>query len=127
MLFVLDTSALITAALSPNGGAAKLLQHARDGRIQIALSPKLHDELETRLTTRERFRKYLTVEHAELYADAIALLAQWYEDRPDNELPQICRDPDDNFVVALYQDTDAVMLVSNDRDILDLKYPNVIV
>jgi putative PIN family toxin of toxin-antitoxin system len=127
MLFVLDTTVLITAALSPNGGAAKLLQHAREGRIQIALSPKLHGELESRLTTRERFRRWLTVDQAQAYADAIALLGQWFADRPDDELPQICRDPDDNFVIALHQDTDAVMLVSNDRDILDLKYPNVIV
>jgi putative PIN family toxin of toxin-antitoxin system len=127
MLFVLDTSTLIVSALSPNGGAAKLVQYARDSRLHIALSPKLYDELETRLTTRERFRRYLTVEQAHDYVDAIALFAQWFEDRPDDELPQICRDPDDNFVLALYQDTDAVMLVSNDRDILDLQYPNVIV
>lgn len=127
MLFVLDTSVLITAALRPDGGAAKLVQYAREGRIQIALSPKLHDELGTRLTTRERFRRYLTVEEAQDYVDAIALLAQWFEDRPDDQLPQICRDPDDDFVIALYQDTNAVMLVSNDRDILDLQYPNVTV
>lgn len=127
MLFVLDTSTLIVAALSPNGSAAKLVQYAREGRIQIACSPKLHDELKTRLTTRERFRRYLTVEQAQDYVDAIALLGQWFDDRPDDELPQICRDPDDNFVVALYQDTHAVILVSNDRDILDLQYPNVTV
>lgn len=127
MLFVLDTSTLIVAALSPNGGASKLVQYARDSRLHIALSPKLYDELKTRLTTRERFRRYLTVEQAHDYVDAIALLAQWFEDRPDDELPQICRDPDDNFVLALYQDTDAVMLVSNDWDILDLQYPNVVV
>lgn len=127
LLFVLDTSTLIVAALSPNGGAAKLLQYAREGRIQIALSPKLHDELETRLTTRERFRRYLTVEQAQDYVDAIASLGTWFDDRPDDELPQICRDPDDNFVIALYQDTDATVLVSNDRDILDLQYPNLTV
>ena len=127
MLFVVDTSALITAAISPAGGAAKLLRYAREGRIQIAVSPKLHDELETRLTTRERFRRWLTVEQAQAYVDAIARVGQWYEDRADEELPQICRDPDDDFVIALYQDTEALMLVSNDRDILDLKYPNVVV
>jgi putative PIN family toxin of toxin-antitoxin system len=127
MLLVLDTSVLITAAISPNGGAAKLLQYAREGHVQIALSPKLHDELETRLTTRERFRKWLTEDEAQIYVDAIGLLGHWYDDRPDRELPQICRDPDDNFVIALYQDTDAAMLVSNDRDILDLRYPNLIV
>lgn len=126
-LFVLDTTILISAALKPNGGAGKLLQYAREGRIRIALSPKLHDELESRLTTRERFRKFLTEDEAQMYADALALIGEWHEDRPDDELPQICRDPDDNFVIVLYQDTDAVMLVSNDDDILALKYPNLIV
>jgi putative PIN family toxin of toxin-antitoxin system len=127
MLFVLDTSVLISAALSPSGGAAKLLQYAREGRIQFAVSAKLYDELVTRLTTRERFRRWLTVDEAQAYADAVAVLGQWFADRPDDELPQICRDPDDNFVIALCQDTDAAMLVSNDRDLLDLQYPNLIV
>jgi putative PIN family toxin of toxin-antitoxin system len=127
VLFVLDTTVLIAAALRPSGGAAKLIQYAREGRIEIALSPKLHYELESRLLTRERFRSYLTVDDAQIYVDAIAALGTWFDDRPDDELPQICRDPDDNFVIALCQDAAAAMLVSNDRDILDLKYPNLIV
>jgi putative PIN family toxin of toxin-antitoxin system len=127
VLFVPDTTVLITAAISPSGGAGKLLHYAREGRIEIALSPKLHYELESRLLTRERFRRYLTVDDAQIYVDALAALGTWFDDRPDDELPQICRDPDDNFVIALYQDTEAAMLVSNDRDILDLKYPNLIV
>lgn len=126
-LVVLDTSVLITAAISPSGGAAKLLQYAQKGRIALALSPKLHDELESRLMGRERFRRWLTVEQAQNYVDAIALLGTWFEDRPDAQLPQICRDPDDNFVIALHQDSDATMLVSNDKHILDVQYPNVFV
>src|SRR5580693_7884082 len=37
----------IIAAIDPTGGAAKLLQYAYDGRIEIALSEKLHYELES--------------------------------------------------------------------------------
>jgi hypothetical protein len=44
VLFVPDTTVLITAAITPSGGAGKLLHYAREGRIEIALSPKLHYE-----------------------------------------------------------------------------------
>jgi putative PIN family toxin of toxin-antitoxin system len=126
MLVVLDTSVLIAAAIAPSGDCAKLLEYAYEGHIEIAISPKLHYELESRLM-RDKFRRWLTLEDVETYVDAITVLSTWFDDRPDDELPQICRDPDDNFVIALYQDTNAAMLVSNDNDILDVNYPNVIV
>jgi putative PIN family toxin of toxin-antitoxin system len=126
MLVVLDTSVLIAAAISPTGDCAKLLQYAIEGRIEIAMSPKLYYELESRLM-RDKFRRWLTIEDVEAYVEAIAELATWFDDRPDNELAQICRDPDDEFVIALCQDSNASMLVSIDKDILAVEYPNIFV
>jgi predicted nucleic acid-binding protein len=50
---------------------------------------------------------------------AIRVLGVWHQDRAEEELPPICRDPEDDFVIALYQDSDAAILVSRDNDLLD--------
>jgi putative PIN family toxin of toxin-antitoxin system len=123
---VLDTSVLITAALSPSGGAAKLVRYAQDGILDLAISEKLSDELQSRLH-RDGFRRYLSVEDADNFVDAVGVLATWFTDRPDEELPARCRDPNDDFVIALYEDSDASMLVSKDRDLLELDLPGVFV
>ena len=44
----------------------------------------------------------------------MALLADWVDDRPANDLPQACEDPDDNYLIALCQDADTGILVSGD-------------
>ncbi|MEU8896633.1 putative toxin-antitoxin system toxin component, PIN family [Nocardia sp. NPDC048505] len=121
---VLDTNALISAALSPRGASASLVQAALNRDLTLVVSDKLIYELETRLA-RSKFRRYLSEEEAERYVDAICLVGQWIVDRPDAEMPLVCRDPDDNFLVALYQDADAHLLVSGDKDVLAISYPNV--
>lgn len=90
----------------------------------MVLSEKLVDETETRLA-RSKFRKYLTEVEAEQYVDALCLIGTWVDDRPENEVPNACSDPDDNYLVALYQDSNAHYLVSGDKAVLAIDYANV--
>lgn len=123
-LLVLDTNSLISAALSPKGQSAKLLDLVRQGSIRMVMSDHLLYELESRLE-REKFRRWLSLDDVALYVDAIAVMSEWVDDRPDAEIPLVCDDPDDNFLVALYQDAAAQMLVSGDKAVLRIDYPNI--
>ncbi|WP_159077988.1 MULTISPECIES: putative toxin-antitoxin system toxin component, PIN family [unclassified Dietzia] len=121
---VIDTNALISAALSPRGAPAQLLDRVRSGGVEMIMSDHLCHELESRLE-RERFRRWLSLEEVEIFVDALSLLATWLDDRHSDEVPHVCDDPDDNFLVALYQDSGAHMLVSGDKAVLRIDYPGL--
>ncbi|SDQ53042.1 putative toxin-antitoxin system toxin component, PIN family [Tsukamurella pulmonis] len=121
---MLDTNTYISAAISPSGTCAQLVELARQGRIRLVVSPHLLDELETRLA-REKFRRWLTLDDVRVFVDALTLLADMVEDRPENETPHVCTDPDDNFLVALFQDAQAAILVSGDKAVLAIEYPGL--
>lgn len=123
---VLDTNAYISAALSPSGPSAELIGRALAGDVELIVSEKLCDELDTRLQ-REKFRRWLTLDDVEVFVDTITLLGTFVEDRPDEAVPHVCNDPDDNFLVAIYQDADAHMLVSGDKQVLRIDYPGLYV
>ena len=96
---VIDTNALISAALSPRGPTMQILRKAADGVVEIFVSEHLLDELHTTLQ-RDKFRRWLTLEAVEEFVDTISLTATLISDRPANEIPLVCTDPDDNFLVA---------------------------
>ncbi len=121
---LLDTNALITAALSPRGPSAGLIALARRREAELVMSDHLCEELATRLH-RAKFRRWLSVEEVEVFVDAITVLATWFADRPVAWTRHVCDDPDDDFLVALYQDSDAHMLVSGDKAVLRIEYPGV--
>lgn len=121
---MLDTNTYISAAISPSGTCAQLVELARQGRVRLVVSPHLLDELETRLA-REKFRRWLTLDDVRVFVDALTLLADMVDDRPENETPHVCTDPDDNFLVALFQDAQAAILVSGDGAVLAIKYPGL--
>ncbi len=90
----------------------------------MVISEKLIDETETRLA-RNKFRKYLSEDEAQQWVDALCIIGHWVDDRPENEIPSVCADPDDNYLVALYQDSEAHFLVSGDKAVLAIDYPRV--
>jgi putative PIN family toxin of toxin-antitoxin system len=88
------------------------------------MSDHLCDELATRLE-REKFRRWLSLDDVRDFVDAVSVVADWIDDRPDNEIPLVCDDPDDNYLVALVKDSDATMLVSGDKAVLRIDYPGL--
>jgi hypothetical protein len=86
----------------------------------------LHAEIEETLE-REKFRRWITLDEAADFLAAMTLLADWVDDRPAAEIPNVCDDPDDNFLIALCQDADTGILVSGDEAVRRVKYPNILV
>ena len=112
MRVVLDTNVLV-AALVARGTCADLLEHCV--RVHTIISSReLLDELEDVLVRRLRQRKTDARSAARLFEGTFTLVA------PDSLATPVCRDPDDDEVLATALSGQCAVIVSGDRDLLVL-------
>lgn len=117
---VLDTNALVSARLRPDGNCGELLRLAAVGAFEIVLSAPILAELHDVLH-RARIQKRLGAdpERAALeYMQAIYAAGRMVANLPDVSL--VADDPDDNHVAAAALAAGADYLVSGDQDLLVL-------
>lgn len=114
---VLDPGVLVSALITPTGRPAKLLLAAQAGSFDLIVSPLLLDELE-RVLRREKFRRYVDLKGVTAYLDLLRRDAQLAAD-PETPPPIRCKDPDDDYLIALAHSQNAA-LVSGDGDLLEL-------
>jgi uncharacterized protein len=114
---VLDPGVLVSALITPTGRPAKLLLSARAGDFDLIVSPLLLDELES-ILQRKKFRRYVDLDGVAVYLDLLCREAQLAAD-PETPPPIRCRDPDDDYLIALAHSQNAA-LVSGDSDLLEL-------
>ena len=117
MRVVADTNTVVSAILW-GGPPAAILVAAREGRITLCSSPVLVAELEDVLA-REKFAARIT-----LVGSSVPELLAGYRGlvtlvRPAAISPT-ARDPDDDHVLACAIGADAALIVTRDRDLLDL-------
>lgn len=96
-----------------------LLEHVRDGALDLISSPALLAEL-TNVLGRAKFETILarTDISLELLLAGVRQLAAIVDPPP---LPQpVCRDPDDDKVLALAMAVNADLIISGDDDLLVL-------
>jgi len=110
---VLDTSVLISGLLG--GSSVPVLRGWRRGDFTLVISSEIYEEYEAVLK-RQKFGLPLTL--VEELLSFIKEEAIWVE--PDIEL-DIVRDPSDDKFLEAAVDGKANVVVSNDRDLLDLK------
>jgi uncharacterized protein len=114
---VLDPGVLVSALITPSGTPAKLLELARNGALELIVSPLLLGELEEVLA-REKFRRYVDLDAVRDYVDLLRRDAVVADD-PAEEPPLRSADPDDDYLIALAFSQKAA-LVSGDKHLLDL-------
>jgi putative PIN family toxin of toxin-antitoxin system len=117
---VLDSTILVSAFLRKKGLAAKLLDLAVNGAFDFYFTQAIVEETCNVLLNREHFRlnfPYTNQEVAEYRALLLSLA------RPVGNLPavKVCRDPNDDFVIATALAAGVSYIVSYDKDLLDLK------
>lgn len=115
---VADANVLISAALarSPNAPSVLILDAALDSRLELITSPLLLREIASVLG-RPRLRKYLTTDEALRFVADLAGQTTLLADQPPPH-PTICRDPKDDYLVALATAHHANALVTGDDDLL---------
>jgi putative PIN family toxin of toxin-antitoxin system len=125
-VLVIDPNVFISAAISGRGSGVELLRAAAAGTAMIVVSPLLIDELR-RVLLRPKFRRYLSEEEAREFVESVTFLARLVDDPPSAGLAQVTRDPKDDYLVFLAEEVRAALLVSGDRDLLELHRPGLIV
>lgn len=116
---VIDTNVLVSG-LFWHGASHALLERVRNGTLTLVSSPALLAEL-AEVIERPKFDAILTRSNTsrERSLAEIQALAEVIAPTP---LPQpICRDPDDDAVLALALAAQVDFIVSGDLDLLDLK------
>ena len=119
MRAVLDTNVLVSALLW-HGPSNALLAHARAATIDLIISAALLDELAD-VIARRKFSAILerTTRTPEHILSELRVLAEVVIAPP---LPKpVCRDPDDDAVLACALAGQADLIVSGDDDLLVLK------
>jgi putative PIN family toxin of toxin-antitoxin system len=119
---VVDVNVFVSALISPEGVAARLVQHTANRDFELVMSPRLVRELAT-VTRRSKFRQYFSIQEAERLITDLWDLGLRVDDA--KAIPRVTRDPDDDYLVALLRTSQADALVSGDRDLLDLEVAEV--
>lgn len=114
---VLDPGVLVSALISPGGRPARLVAEAREGSVELVISPRLLAELEGVLR-REKFRRYIDLEGVADFVTLIRRIGRLVAD-PEEPPPRPSADPDDDYLIALAF-TQSALLVSGDKHLLEV-------
>jgi putative PIN family toxin of toxin-antitoxin system len=114
---VLDPGILISAIITPHGATGEVTNAIMSGRVQPVVCPHLVDEL-TGVLHRPKFRRWLTIDEAQGAVETLMATAEYHPDPA--HVPSRCRDPKDDYLIALTIDAAADALVSGDNDLAAL-------
>jgi putative PIN family toxin of toxin-antitoxin system len=117
MWVVLDANVLISAVISRGPSHDAVQAWFTDRPFELIICERLIDEVTIVLTTRPRFRRWITLEAAELFLARLVTAADVHPDPPPG--PVLTRDPDDDYVIHLARQHGADLIVSGDADLLD--------
>jgi putative PIN family toxin of toxin-antitoxin system len=117
---VVDANVLVSAALArdPAAPSVRAFDALLDGRIEAVGCPALLGEVAAVLG-RDRLRRYLSIEEARRFVADIASVMTLAAD-PPTPYAAVCRDPGDDYLVALARAAAVDALVTGDRDLLEL-------
>ena len=115
MIAVFDTNVLVAAFVS-EGLCSKLLRRGRNGQFSLATFPFILQEFQQILTRKFKATRKEIQEALQLIGQAATITVQ-----PPWEIPDVCRDADDNQILACANAAKADYLVTGDDDLLVLK------
>lgn len=109
----------------PDAGPGRLVEAWRDCRFVLVVSPLLLAEL-GEVLSRPKFSRWAGEGRGAAYVAGFGARSEHQPD-PDESPSSGVRDPDDDYLVALMHATQADVLVSLDRDLLDAQLDNITV
>lgn len=120
MRVIADANVFVSAALgrSPQAPSVLVITAALDGRMELVMSPALLAEV-AEVLSRPRLRKHLSADDVQLFLADLAAQVVMFADPTDP--PSVCRDPDDDYLIALAVAVQADALVTGDDDLLAIE------
>jgi putative PIN family toxin of toxin-antitoxin system len=116
---VVDTNLLVSYLISHRPPISELIEvHLAQGHWVLVTAPELLEELD-RVLQYPRLQRYYTQDERVRFVALVAALGELVE--LPRAVPRICRDPEDDWVIACAVAGDADVIVSGDQDLLDLK------
>ena len=115
MIAVFDTN-IIVAAFVSEGVCSKLLRRGRNRQFSLVTCPFILHEFQQILKRKFKANRKEIQEAMQLIRQAALIMVQ-----PPWEIPHVCRDPDDNQILACAYAAKADYLVTGDDDLLVLK------
>jgi len=123
---VVDPSVFVSAFIgNPDAGPGRLVDAWRDRRFVLIVSPLLLAEL-GEVLSRPKFARWAKDGRGDAYVSGFAARSEHQLDPSQPPTPAV-RDPDDDYLVALMRATQADVLVSLDRDLLDAQLDDITV
>jgi putative PIN family toxin of toxin-antitoxin system len=120
---VLDTNTIISGLLSPKSPPGKILDLAMKGKFSMASSEHLVQELRRALkyekVTSILTKRGWTEEDFSRFIEEFRKICTISQGNPLSE--QMCRDPDDDWLLACAEESGAKLIVSGDKDVTSLK------
>ena len=113
MRVVFDTNVLVAAFLT-EGLCSVLLTRARRKEFELFVCPVILEEFERILLHKIKAPRELVREALEILLEASETV------HPTEEIQRICRDRDDDKILACALSAEADYLVSGDRDLLEI-------
>src|SRR5262245_8308868 len=116
---VFDSTTLVSAFLRKGGATSALLQRATEGACELYLADAIIDETEHVLLNREHLRLHFTYTNLDVeeYIRLLRTFAHMVSNLPD---VKVCRDPNDDVIIATAVGAGASYLVARDKDLLSL-------
>jgi putative PIN family toxin of toxin-antitoxin system len=111
---VLDPNVLISAAITPSGSLGRIVALIDAGALVPLATQHLVDEV-AEVLARPKLRRYIEPATAEAFCAELGRLAEWHAEPVDP--PAVCRDPDDDYLLALAIASHADALVTGDDDL----------
>jgi putative PIN family toxin of toxin-antitoxin system len=116
MRIILDTNILVSGAISKRM-RERLTKVLTDPGITIIANNELLKELQ-QVLQRPKMKRYLTNEQIESF---LVFLGQRVEIVEVTSIVEVCRDPKDDYLLALCKDGQVDYMISGDQDVLALK------
>jgi|SRR5688572_24522906 len=112
---IIDTNVWISFLIG------KELQNLKDlivnDKVKIISTDQLINEIKI-VTSRDKLKKYF---NQDTVTDLISLLDILADKVKIKKIDEICRDPKDDFLLALSKESKANYLITGDKDLLDIK------
>ena len=115
MRVVVDSNVYISLLIG--GSIAALTDHLFSEDVDLIFSERLIAEFEEK-ARKTKFSKYFTQEQTDALVDLLRNVGTLQQDHP--RPPAICRDPDDDYLLALAKVAKAHVLLTGDKDLLVL-------